>query len=79
MEASEGLAQNFGAMRALATVGIQAGHMRLHLRNLAVSVVSDNKDEPALIDKIVEIVLKEKIKKISIDMVEKSYQHAKSK
>ena len=33
--AAAGLAQNFGAMRALATDGIQKGHMRLHARNLA--------------------------------------------
>lgn len=32
-----GLAQNLGAMRALATNGIQAGHMSLHARNMAVS------------------------------------------
>ncbi len=33
--AAAGLAQNFGAMLALATDGIQKGHMRLHARNLA--------------------------------------------
>jgi hydroxymethylglutaryl-CoA reductase len=32
-----GLAQNFAALRALATEGIQRGHMRLHARNIAVS------------------------------------------
>jgi hydroxymethylglutaryl-CoA reductase len=32
-----GLAQNFAALRALATEGIQRGHMKLHARNLAVS------------------------------------------
>jgi hydroxymethylglutaryl-CoA reductase len=32
-----GLAQNFAALRALASEGIQKGHMRLHSRNLAVS------------------------------------------
>ena len=32
-----GLAQNLGAMRALATKGIQEGHMRLHLRNMVMS------------------------------------------
>ncbi len=32
-----GLAQNLGALRALATNGIQAGHMKLHSRNMAVS------------------------------------------
>lgn len=33
---SVGLAQNFAALRALATEGIQRGHMRLHARNVAV-------------------------------------------
>jgi hydroxymethylglutaryl-CoA reductase len=32
-----GLAQNFGALRALATTGIQRGHMRLHARSVAMS------------------------------------------
>ncbi len=35
--AAAGLAQNLGAMRALATNGIQAGHMKLHAKNMAVS------------------------------------------
>jgi hydroxymethylglutaryl-CoA reductase len=35
--AAVGLAQNFAALRALATEGIQRGHMELHARNLAVS------------------------------------------
>ncbi len=34
--ASVGLAQNFAALRALATEGIQRGHMRLHSRNIAI-------------------------------------------
>ncbi|WP_404293440.1 hydroxymethylglutaryl-CoA reductase, degradative [Cytobacillus kochii] len=34
--ASVGLAQNLAAMRALATDGIQKGHMALHAKNLAV-------------------------------------------
>lgn len=38
-----GLAQNFAAIRALATDGIQKGHMRMHARQLAVSAgASDN-------------------------------------
>ncbi|MFQ5440224.1 MAG: hydroxymethylglutaryl-CoA reductase, degradative, partial [Nitrosopumilaceae archaeon] len=32
-----GLAQNYSAIRALATEGIQKGHMRLHARNLAAA------------------------------------------
>ncbi len=35
--AAVGLAQNFAAMRALATDGIQKGHMRMHVRQLAIS------------------------------------------
>jgi hydroxymethylglutaryl-CoA reductase len=34
--ASVGLAQNLAALRALATEGIQRGHMALHARNIAV-------------------------------------------
>jgi hydroxymethylglutaryl-CoA reductase len=33
--AAVGLAQNFGALRALATEGIQRGHMSLHAKNIA--------------------------------------------
>ncbi|ORZ32727.1 hypothetical protein BCR44DRAFT_1439805 [Catenaria anguillulae PL171] len=32
-----GLAQNFAALRALATEGIQRGHMHLHARNIAIA------------------------------------------
>ena len=32
-----GLAQNFAALRALVTTGIQAGHMKLHSRNIAIT------------------------------------------
>ncbi len=32
--ASVGLAQNFGALRSLVTVGIQEGHMKMHLQNI---------------------------------------------
>jgi len=32
-----GLGQNFAALRALATEGIQKGHMSLHARNIAIA------------------------------------------
>lgn len=35
--AAVGLAQNLGALRALATEGIQAGHMRMHARTVAAT------------------------------------------
>jgi degradative hydroxymethylglutaryl-CoA reductase len=34
---SVGLAQNFGALKALVIEGIQKGHMKLHARNIAIS------------------------------------------
>lgn len=34
---SVGLAQNFGALRALVTEGVQRGHMSLHARNIAIA------------------------------------------
>jgi hydroxymethylglutaryl-CoA reductase len=35
--AAVGLAQNMAALRALATEGIQRGHMRLHARQVAIA------------------------------------------
>jgi hydroxymethylglutaryl-CoA reductase len=45
--AAVGLAQNLGALRALATEGIQKGHMALHARNIAIMAEApkDNVDE----------------------------------
>ena len=54
--AAVGLAQNFAAMRALATEGIQRGHMGLHARNIAVMAGADGE----MIDKVVAILVKEK-------------------
>jgi hydroxymethylglutaryl-CoA reductase len=59
--AAVGLAQNFAALRAIAVEGIQAGHMRLHSKNVAVAAGA--KDE--MIDKVAEIIYKEK--KINIE------------
>jgi hydroxymethylglutaryl-CoA reductase len=39
-----GLAQNFGALRALATTGIQSGHMRLHARQIAAAAGATGAD-----------------------------------
>jgi hydroxymethylglutaryl-CoA reductase len=50
-----GLAQNLGALRALAHEGIQQGHMRLHARNIAVAAGATNK----LIDIVSEKMIKE--------------------
>ena len=56
-----GLAQNFSAIRALSTEGIQKGHMRLHARNLAAAAGAT----PEQIDGIVKKMIEEKM--ISLD------------
>ena len=45
-----GLAQNLGALRALATEGIQKGHMRMHARNVAVLAGAAAEEVPALVE-----------------------------
>ncbi|MDY6965585.1 MAG: hydroxymethylglutaryl-CoA reductase, degradative [Halobacteriota archaeon] len=54
--ASVGLAQNFAAMRALATEGIQRGHMSLHAKNIAISAGAQGD----LVDKIAGLMVKER-------------------
>ena len=51
-----GLAQNYSAIRALSTEGIQKGHMRLHARNLAAAAGADSSQ----IDEIVKIMIEQK-------------------
>ncbi|HCH66214.1 MAG: hydroxymethylglutaryl-CoA reductase, degradative [Deltaproteobacteria bacterium] len=47
--AAVGLAQNLGALRALATEGIQEGHMRMHSRNLAVQAGARPEEIPTVV------------------------------
>ncbi len=50
-----GLAQNFAALRALATEGIQRGHMKLHARNIAIMAGATGD----LVDKVAEIMIRD--------------------
>ena len=47
-----GLCQNLGALRALASEGIQRGHMGLHARNLAVQAGAKGKEIDVLAEKL---------------------------
>jgi hydroxymethylglutaryl-CoA reductase len=53
---SVGLAQNFAAIRALATEGIQRGHMSLHARQLAMAAGAEGGE----IEEIAAQMVKEK-------------------
>lgn len=59
--AAVGLAQNLAALRALASEGIQEGHMKLHARNIAATAGATGD----LVDQIADQMVKER--KIRID------------
>ncbi|MEM0503342.1 MAG: hydroxymethylglutaryl-CoA reductase, degradative [Archaeoglobaceae archaeon] len=70
--AALGLAQNFAALRALATEGIQRGHMELHARNIAIMAGAKG-DE---IDKVAEKMIRDG--KIRIDYAKELLQKLRS-
>jgi len=51
--ASVGLAQNLAATRALASEGIQRGHMRLHARNIAMVAGAEPDEVPLVVSAMV--------------------------
>ena len=59
--AALGLAQNVGALRALASEGIQKGHMRLHSRNIAKQAGASEE----IIEEVAKRIVKDK--KIRVD------------
>ena len=70
--AAAGLAQNLGALRALATVGIQAGHMKLHLRNMIASAGASSEEiEP------VAAIVRESGERITMAAVESALQQVR--
>ena len=62
---SVGLAQNLAALRALATDGIQKGHMRLHARQIAIAAGAKGTEITRLADQLI------KDNKIRSDQAEK--------
>ncbi|WP_021591557.1 hydroxymethylglutaryl-CoA reductase, degradative [Actinomadura welshii] len=48
-----GLAQNLAAVRALATEGIQRGHMSLHARNIASTAGATPEEVPAVVARLI--------------------------
>ena len=52
--AAVGLAQNMAALRALATEGIQRGHMALHARNIAISAGAEGEQVSTVAARLVE-------------------------
>jgi hydroxymethylglutaryl-CoA reductase len=51
--AAVGLAQNLGALRALATEGIQRGHMALHARQVAMAAGASSDQVAAVAARLV--------------------------
>jgi Hydroxymethylglutaryl-CoA reductase len=49
-----GLAQNLAALRALATEGIQRGHMTLHARNIALQAGASGSQIDLIVQSMVD-------------------------
>jgi len=58
--AATGLIQNLGALKALATVGIVKGHMRLHAANLAMAAGAKENELPRLREELARALEREK-------------------
>jgi hydroxymethylglutaryl-CoA reductase len=71
--AAVGLAQNLGALRALAHEGIQRGHMSLHARNMAIAAGATGD----LVDLVVEKMVAER--KIRLDRAKELIDELKAK
>lgn len=54
--AAVGLTQNLGALRALTTVGIIEGHMKLHIKNLSLGAGATEKEMPFVVKKLEEVL-----------------------
>ena len=55
--ASVGLVQNLGALRALTTVGIIEGHMKLHIKNLTLGAGALEREAPFVQKRLEEILM----------------------
>ncbi|WP_289444986.1 hypothetical protein, partial [Klebsiella pneumoniae] len=60
--AAAGLANNFAAVRSLVTVGIQKGHMKMHLFNIMKQLGVPNSERKRIVDYF-------KDKKVSVSAV----------
>ena len=54
--AAVGLVQNLGALKALTTVGIIEGHMKLHIKNLSLGAGATEVEMPIVVSKLEEIL-----------------------
>ena len=70
--AAVGLAQNLGALRALASEGIQRGHMSLHARNIAIAAGATGE----LVDIVAAEMVKER--KVRMDRAKEILEQHKS-
>ena len=52
--AAVGLAQNLAALRALATEGIQRGHMTLHARNIALQAGASSSEIDLVVQSMID-------------------------
>lgn len=78
--ASVGLVQNLGALRALTTVGIIEGHMKLHIKNLTLGAGAEEQEIPFVQKKLEEILAMKKRISLSnaIEVLQELRHHQES-
>lgn len=78
--AAVGLVQNLGALKALTTVGIIEGHMKLHIKNLTLGAGAEEQEIPYVQKRLEEILmLKKRISLNNAIEILKELRHQKSK
>jgi hydroxymethylglutaryl-CoA reductase len=70
--AAVGLAQNLAALRALASEGIQRGHMKLHARQVAIAAGAEGE----MVDRVVQAMLAEGV--VRLDIAEATLKRLKA-
>ena len=74
--AAVGLAQNLAALRALATEGIQRGHMRLHARQVALAAGAHGPEVDRVAQRMVEegIIREERAREILAQLRKETWE-----
>ena len=67
-----GLVQNLGALRALVTEGVIKGHMKLHIKNIALKTGASFEEKPVLEKRLMQVLKKQK--RISVTQALKTLQ-----
>lgn len=72
-----GLAQNFAALRALTTVGIQQGHMKMHLLNILNYMEATNQEKDYALTYFIDKIVSYTTVRVMLDQYRSVHKTAK--